>query len=177
MRKKLIELLPEFLLISDGELREKTLRVWMEAMEKEGWKPEDLEQMPFTLLIEKTSINIIKHTRAVTQSALKIAEVIKEIYGESFAFNRDYLLSGALLHDIGKLFEYTREGRKFVKSENGKLTRHPISGAIFASRYELPSEVIHIIACHSKEGDAVKRTAEAVIVNHADFANFDIFME
>lgn len=149
----------------------------MEAMKKGGWRLEELEKMPFTLLVEKVDINIVKHTRAVTQCALKIAGVLKEVYGQEFALNRDYLISGALLHDVGKLFEYTKEGKKFVKSREGKLLRHPISGAAFASRYQLPSEVIHIIACHSKEGDGVKRTPEAVIVNHADFTNFEIFKE
>ena len=34
-----------------------------------------------------------------------------------------------------------------------------------------------MIAAHSKEGDGLKRTIEAIIINHADFVNFDIFKE
>ena len=60
-----------------------------------------------------------------------------------------------------------------MKSREGKLLRHPISGAAFAFKYDIPQEVLHIIAAHSKEGDGVRRTVEAVIVNHADFVNFD----
>ena len=51
MRKRLLELVPEFELIEDEELKEKTIQVWQAAMERGGWAPDDLTQMPFTLLI------------------------------------------------------------------------------------------------------------------------------
>lgn len=175
MKKKPLFLFPEFELIQDSEIKEKTIRVWQEAVKGGGWKIEDLYQMPFTLLIENTPVNIIDHTRAVILCCLKIAEVLNEEYREKISINRDFLLAGALLHDVGKLFEYKREGERFLKSEEGKLLRHPLSGALFASRFGLPQEVIQIIATHSKEGDGARKTVEAVIVNHADFINFEVF--
>jgi poly(A) polymerase len=84
------------------------------------------------------------------------------------------LALGVLLHDVGKLFEYKKERGAFVKSREGELLRHPISGAAFAFQYGFPQEIIHIIAAHSKEGDGTRRTIEAIIVNHADFVNFDV---
>jgi hypothetical protein len=78
---------------------------------------------------------------------------------------------------VGKLFEYTRDKDVFVKSREGELLRHPVSGAAFAYKYGLPQEILHIIAAHSKEGDGSRRTIEAVIVNHADFVNFDVFKD
>ena len=174
MRRQLETLLPELQLIQDAELREKTATVWVEAMKRGGWTIKDLAAMPFTLLIPRTEVNLIDHTRAVTLSALKIAEVLKAEYGEKVAIQRDYLLAGAILHDVGKLFEYKRERGAFVKNRDGELLRHPISGAAFAFQYGFPREVIHIIAAHSKEGDGTRRTIEAIIVNHADFVNFDV---
>ena len=174
MRYKVLSLMPEFLQITDPDLQEKTITIWMDAMEKCGWDVDDLLLMPFTLLIASTPVNIIEHTRAVTRSAIHIADVLLSEYKERIALNRDFLLAGALLHDVGKLFEYTREGERFVKSSAGRLLRHPISGAAFAYKYEVPDEVLHIIAAHSKEGDGARRTIEAVIVNHADFVNFDV---
>lgn len=173
MNQKLLSIIPEFELIKSKELRNRTVRVWQEAMNKGGWRVEDLKEMPFTLLIENTPINIINHTRAVTLCSLRIAEILVDEYKERISIDADILLSGALLHDVGKLFEYKREGNGFAKSEEGKLLRHPISGAAFASRFELPQEVIHIIAAHSKEGDGARKTVEAIIVNHADFVNFE----
>jgi putative nucleotidyltransferase with HDIG domain len=174
MRKQLEALLPELQLIKETELREKTIKVWVEAMERAGWGIKDLAEMPFTLLIKHTDVNLITHTRAVTLSALKIAEVLLAEYPGKITIHRDHLLSGALLHDVGKLFEYKREKGEFVKSREGELLRHPISGAAFAFAHGLPQEVVHIIAAHSKEGDGSRRTVEAVIVNHADFVNFDV---
>ena len=173
MKNKIISLMPEFQFIRDEYLREKTINIWEQAVQVGGWSLEDLLEMPFTLLIPNTNVNLIMHTRAVTLCAMKIATVLIEEYGEKVKINQDFLLSGALLHDVGKLFEYTREDGRFVKSVQGKLLRHPISGAAFAAKFDVPDEVIHIIAAHSKEGDGARTTVEAVIVNHADFVNFD----
>lgn len=177
MREELSRIIPEFELIEDEGLREKTIRVWAEAMREASWKIEDLEKMPFTLLLKNVSVNIIEHTRAVTLCSLEIAGILIKAYGEKISIHKDFLLSGALLHDVGKLFEYRKEEQRFLKSRSGELLRHPISGAAFAFKFGLPQEVIHIIAAHSKEGDGMRRTLEAVIVNHADFINFDIFKD
>jgi putative nucleotidyltransferase with HDIG domain len=173
MRKKLLSLVPEFQLIQDATLQEKTINVWEEAIAAGEWDIDDLLAMPFTLLIEQTPVNIITHTRAVTSCSLQIADVLLEEYKDRVKINKDFLLSGALLHDVGKLFEYDREDGIFKKSPAGQLLRHPISGAAFASKFDLPQEILHIIACHSKEGDGARKTVEAIIVNHADFVNFE----
>jgi putative nucleotidyltransferase with HDIG domain len=175
MRKKILSLMPEFQLIQETTLQEKTLKVWEEAIVTGDWNVSDLLDMPFTLLIEQTPVNIITHTRAVTLCSLQIADVLLEEYKDRVKINKDFLLSGALLHDVGKLFEYEYERDKgtFKKSSGGNLLRHPISGAAFAAKFGLPEEILHIIACHSKEGDGARKTVEAIIVNHADFVNFE----
>jgi putative nucleotidyltransferase with HDIG domain len=165
--------MPEFQLIKEPTLQEKTLSVWEKAMEKGKWDISDLLKMPFTLLIEQTPVNIIAHTRAVTSCSLQIADVLLEEYKDRVKINKDFLLSGALLHDVGKLFEYEKEKGIFKKSKEGQLLRHPISGAVYAAKFGIPPEILHIIACHSKEGDGARKTVEAVIVNHADFVNFE----
>jgi len=177
MTSEILKVLPEIALIGEAKLRELTLTVWDEAMKRGGWTVADLLKMPFTLLLKRTDVNIIDHTRAVTRAALQIGEVLNTEYKGKVKIDRDTLLAGALLHDVGKLFEYTRDKETFVKSRDGDLLRHPISGAAFAFKYGLPQEVVHIIAAHSKEGDGSRRTIEAVIVNHADFVNFDVFKE
>lgn len=177
MRDEMLKLIPEIGMIGDAKLREQTLNVWVEAVRKGGWTVTDLEKMPFTLLIKKVDISLIDHTRNVTKTALKIAEALGEAYAGKIAIQRDLLLSGAILHDVGKLFEFKKENGQFLKSRDGELLRHPISGAAFAYKYDLPQEVVHMIAAHSKEGDGLKRTVEAVIINHADFVNFDIFKD
>ena len=167
----IVEIIPEIKMIEDESLKEKTIKVWEEAIKIGGWSYEDLDKIPFTLLIPDTDCSLIEHTRAVTQTSIAIAETFKKFY--KFEINMDYLITGAILHDVGKLLEYKREGEKFTKSTTGERIRHPVSGAYLAFKYGLPEEVIHIISAHSKEGNFVKRTVEAIIVNHADFVNFE----
>jgi putative nucleotidyltransferase with HDIG domain len=173
MREKIIELIPEINLISDAELREKTLQIWEEAIKAGGWKPEDLNKIPFTLLIKDAPVTFLEHTRGVTKVCLAVADVFAEVYGDRIPINRDYLLAGALLHDIGKLLEFTVNDGTVIKSKSGRYLRHPFSGVGICYSYALPDEVLHIIAVHSKEGDGGWRSAEAIILHHADFTNFE----
>lgn len=174
MRKKLEALFPEINLIEKVDLREKTIAVWTEALEVSGWSVEDLEKIPFTLLVPNTEVSLATHVRAVTLCSLRLAEILETNYPNQVRIDRDILVCGALLHDVGKLFEIKRQSGKYLKSREGELLRHPISGAALAARFSLPIEVLHIIAGHSKEGDNWKRTAEAIIIHHADFVNFDV---
>jgi putative nucleotidyltransferase with HDIG domain len=173
MPEKLIAKLPEISEITDSNLRAKTIAVYQEALAAGGWGVEDLERIPFTLLIPNCQVSLLAHTRSVVQTALKIAEVQEAFYNKYFQLDRDILLCGALLHDVGKLMEYAETEKGFVKSQTGKIMRHPFSGAALALKHGLPAEVQHIIAVHAHEGDGAYRSPAAVIVHHSDFINFE----
>ena len=173
MKEKLLKVMPEFTLISDQDLREKTIVVWLEALKRGGWTVDDLSRIPFTLLIKDCPVSMLEHNRGVVGVCSEAEKVLRQIYGEKMPINRDVLIAGAILHDVGKLLEYREENGAFTKSKMGKLLRHPISGAALCAEMGLPEEVTHIVAVHSKEGDGVKRTPEAVILHHADFTNFE----
>ena len=173
MRERLLELIPEFDLIQDVELREKCLKTWEAAMEEGGWTPEALTRLPFTLLINPCPVSFIDHVRAVTLTAIRSAEVFDDMYGDLLPVDRELLIAGGLLHDVGKLLEYESRGDGLtVQTHAGKMLRHPFTGTELAARFGLPPEVLHMIATHAGEGDKVKRTTEATILNHADFMNF-----
>ena len=165
-------LLPEIEMIKDADLREKTLAVVEDALKMGGWTCDDLDRIPFTMLIEKTPVSFLTHTRAVTEVSIKNAEILNRYYGDNFV-DMDVVISGALLHDIGKLLEYKESNGKFVLSESAKYLRHPISGAALAYKHGIKDSVVHIIAMHSKEGDSSKRTKEGIIIHYADFVNFE----
>ncbi len=175
MREKLLKLIPEFDLIDDKDLKDKVLKTFEEAIKIGGWEVEDLDKIPFTLLYEPCPASFLEHTRANVICCIKIMEVLKEIYKDKIKIDKDILISGAILHDVGKLLEMEKKDGKVVKSSSGKLLRHPVSGACLAYKYEIPERIIHIIANHSKEGEGMKRTIEGVILHHADFTNFEIF--
>lgn len=168
------KLFPELELIKNQDLRKKTAACIGEAIKRGGWADSELGNIPFTLLVKDKSVpSLILHTRAVTRCAIKMAEIIAESYPSYLKIDMDILVSGGLLHDVGKFLEYGKDKGQIGKSKQGKILRHPISGAALAYELGLPDEVVHIIACHSHEGDHVKRTVEAIIILHADFANFE----
>ena len=175
MEKKLLTLFPEFDWIGEEPLRRKTVACWLDALHTGHWTLEELDRIPFTLLIPECKINFRTHVRSVTQMAMASARVFNEHYGDIRALNTDLIASGGLLHDIGKLLEYQCLDGRYVKSSNGRLLRHPFSGAALAAKHELPDAVVHLIATHAKEGDSGYRTPESIIVHHADFMNFEPF--
>ena len=175
MREKVLGIWPEINWIKDDELREKTLEAWIFAIENSVLTPEDLEVIPFSLLIKDCQVSFMNHKRTCVQLAVDIAKRMQENFGDEIKIDMDLLISGAILIDIGKLLEYEMVDGKLVTSNAGKIVRHPFSGVGIAARFDLPAEVQHIIGTHSKEGDLGYRTVESIIVHHADFVSFEPF--
>jgi putative nucleotidyltransferase with HDIG domain len=173
VREKLLQIFPEIAWIDDALLREKVIATWVDGLERGGWQPEDIERMPFTLA-KRVSASFAQHVRSVTRICAAVSDTFDEIYaGVDLKLDRDILLAGALLHDVGKLVEMEEVDGAFRKSADGKIVRHAFSGVALADAHELPAAVQHIIGTHSKEGDPFKRTPESVICHFADFMNFD----
>jgi putative nucleotidyltransferase with HDIG domain len=175
MKKKIQELFNGQLeKIGDSGLREKTVDIWVAAATEGGWQPEDLEKIPFTLLTDTHGINLIQHTIAVTEGALGLAKAIESSCDTPYKIDHDILISGGLLHDVGKLLEVERTtDGQYIKSLHGKHARHPISGAILAARFDMPMPIINTIGCHAKEGDGRPQRVETVLIHQADFATFN----
>lgn len=175
MRNDIIKLWPEIEWIKDKELAEKTATAWEYAIEKSVLSADDLEEIPFSLLIKDCNVSFMNHKRTCVQLAVDIAKRMKENFGEEIKIDMDILIAGAILIDIGKLIEYEIVDGKLGTSNFGAIVRHPFSGVAIADRFDLPAEVQHIIGTHSKEGDLGKRTVESIIVHHADFVSFEPF--
>jgi putative nucleotidyltransferase with HDIG domain len=175
MRNDIVAALPELSLIQDAGLRDKVLDVWEEALKTGGFSLWDLKNMPFTLLADNVSVTFLEHVRAVCQMCVGMADVVTSSYGKRVPINKDVLVAGSLLADIGKMIEFEKRGDGTLrKGHKGDMLRHPFSGVGMAFKHGLPYEVMHIIAVHSKEGDFVRRSPEAIIYHHAEFADFDL---
>ncbi len=159
------KIIPEIEWIKDDTLRKKVIDAWTEAARRGGWN--SVEEIPFTLSF-KNSGTLVEHTRRVAKLVKNVADTRDE------KINLDYLIAGALLHDIGKALEYEKAGNEIRVSEYGKKVRHPISGANLAREIGVPEEVAHIIESHSHEGDKMKRSKESIIVHHCDFIDFEL---
>jgi hypothetical protein len=175
-KKQVLQLLPEINWIQNQELKDKVIACWGEAMQYRNWTVAELQSIPFTLLAENVQIYFIEHIRTCTKMAIAIDKVLDESYGDrKNPINRDYLIAGSLLADVGKLLEFDKKpDGSIFKSDYGKHIRHPFSGVGLAFKQGLPSEVMHIIAVHSKEGSGEKRSPEAIIFHHVDFIDFDL---
>jgi putative nucleotidyltransferase with HDIG domain len=162
--------------ISDNELRNKVVDVWVKACEKGEWKTvEQLKKIPFTLLTDSKGISLIEHTIAVTEGALGLGKAQITNYAKPpYKINFDRLIAGGLLHDVGKLLEIEPDGKEgYRKSRTGMCTRHPISGAILSAESGLPDEIVNIVACHAKEGEGRPQVIETVLIHQADFSAFN----
>lgn len=176
MEDGLVLQLPELDEIQDQGLRGQVMGVYREALARGKWEVEDLGRIPFTLLLDPCPVTYAEHVRGVTRTALAMARTMTSVYGDRLAVNRDILAAGALLHDVGKLVEYRRRGPGgYGKSETGRMLRHPFSGAALCYAAGLPDAVTHCVAVHAHEGDGARASVEAILINHADFANFEPF--
>ncbi len=172
MRQQVEQLWPELAWIQNSELREKVACTWVRAFESSPMKPEDLNAIPFTLLVPNCPVTFMEHKRCVVHIARKSAEAMREFLGHALDIDMDTVIAGAILADVGKLLEYEKVDGKARQSARGKLLRHPFTGVALAMESGVPDRVCHIIAAHAAEGDQVKRSVEATIVHHADFMSY-----
>ena len=172
MRDAVERLWPELQWIDNSDLRESVTQTWIKAMEMSPLEPDDLNTIPFTLLIPDCPATFMEHKRCVVHIARKSAESMDEFLGKGLPIDKDTVIAGAILADVGKVLEYEKIGGKAVQSERGKNLRHPFTGVHVAMECGVPDAVCHIIAAHAGEGDLVKRSTEAIIVHHADFMSY-----
>ncbi|MHC4993226.1 MAG: HDIG domain-containing metalloprotein [Planctomycetota bacterium] len=149
------ELFPDINEIEDITLREKVAAVWTEAITTgcggAGWTFEELRKIKFTLLAGDIDLRFIEHLNSCVKQCMAIADVLGAVFGDRVPIDRDILIAGALLADVGKPLEYDKNVRgNVVKGHFGEMLRHPFSGVALCYKHELPPEVMHIVATHSQ---------------------------
>ena len=165
---KWLALLPEFGEIRDPELRNLSLEAMALAAREGGWTEETVELCPVSLRYAGCC-SLLRHIRAVTRTCMADLEVLGDFYeNNGCPLDRDLVVSGALLHDIGKFIEFTLVDGVPAHSPRAELLRHPLSGAIVAARAGLPDTLVNLIATHSFEGKDSARTREADFVRSVD---------
>jgi putative nucleotidyltransferase with HDIG domain len=176
---EIAELFPPLMEIRDAPLREKVAAVWSEAISTgcggKGWTFDEVRALKFTLLAGDIDMTFVEHLNSCAWQCIAIADVLEKSFRCGIPVQRDYLIAGSLLADVGKPLEYDKDtSGTVVQGKFGQQVRHPFSGVALAYKHGLPGEVLHIIATHSHEGDKVERSIESIIFHHADFVDFDI---
>lgn len=116
---------------------------------------------------------LLEHTLKVTQLAVDVSKYYKNI-------NRDTLLAGAILHDIGKIYELSYD-RSFAYTDAGRLVGHIMLGVEIITEKikllpdfpeDLATIIKHLILSHHGQYDfgSPKRpkTLEAFLLSYLD---------
>ena len=102
------KLWPELAWIADPKLRHQITATWVRAFELSPLTPEDLQTIPFPLLVPDCPATFMEHKRCVVHIARKSAEAMRELLVRALAIDMDTVIAGAILADVGKLLEYEK---------------------------------------------------------------------
>jgi putative nucleotidyltransferase with HDIG domain len=171
--------LPEVDLISDPDLRDRTVEAWAYALSQTEFAR--IEDMPPGDPGEPQMIGLsmADHLRATATIALGMADGFEAIAG-SGRIDRDLLISAALCHDVGKPWEMSPRNEARWRADPGKSGnpsfRHSGYGLHICLTVGLPETVAHTAGYHSGggEGEWIQRSIENTIVYLADLAFWKI---
>jgi putative nucleotidyltransferase with HDIG domain len=163
-RNYIMRLFPAIPKIRDEEVRDKVMQTWLHAWRRGNFpRIEDVHQ--FEPAREYIAYTNLDHTRQVCQACEKMVPIVTEVL--NLELNLDYLLAGAILHDVDKIVIFDAGTGGFT--ELGRQVPHAVAGGSMARAEGLPEEVAHIIEAHSiKYSPHPPRSLEALIVRHAD---------
>jgi len=109
------------------------------------------------------------------EHSLNVAKIIDKVCVIYDKLDRDLLIAGALLHDIGKVKEYTINQKGIEITTEGELIGHIIMGVEYLDRkvkgipYDKLIKLKHLIASHHGEFEwgspVVPKTPEALVLH------------
>lgn len=157
------------------------LRVLLEQLFRHPVKGDAYRKAPAAMKIHQAYI------RGLWEHSLRVAEAAEGIARNYPAIDYDLVVAGALLHDIGKIREYSYDrGIKFTTE--GRLLGHIILGiellteeisAIPNFPKELRSKLLHILTSHhgKYEWQSPKKPKlmEALVIHYADAMDAELW--
>src|SRR5438445_13198886 len=129
--KEIAKLFPPLMEIKDESLREKVAAVWNEAITTgcggKGWTFDELRAVKFTLLAGDIEMTFVEHLNSCARQCIAIAEVLQKSFRCDIPIQRDILIAGALLADVGKPLEYDKDApRKAIQGKYRQQVRYPL---------------------------------------------------
>ena len=173
LRQQILVELPEIAQISAEELQRRTIEAWAYAIAHSSFT--SIHQIPPAGnpgVQEARRGDQTDHLRGVTRLAIGIAREMQSAYPE-LEIDKDVIIAGGLLHDVGKAWEFDPERRQKWTAQQKRFgrpsIRHPAMGAHICLTVGLPEEIAHIAMAHSGEGELLVRSLECMIVHQADY--------
>lgn len=179
IKEDIYRIFPELNELSDPALKEKCAETWLDAIESGHWEEKGgMENIPVVVagLSKSCPETNVSHTRSVARLALGMYEDLEKNYPYANGCDRDTVIAGAIMHDVGKLLEYDRVDGQYCFAEDHLKFNHPSIGAYLAQKHGLPKDVVHIILAHSDlmspGGEKCFQTRESLMVKYADCMSF-----
>jgi len=161
------------------EIEDNNLKALLEAFFGDAEFLRQFSQAPAARTIHHNCVGgLLEHTLEVAA----ICRSLVDLYPGKL--NRNLLLAGALLHDIGKLEEYQQDSISFEFSDRGKLVGHISIGKEMLDHKlakqpdfpaELKLELEHMLLTHHGQRDwgspEVPKTINAFALFHADLVS------
>ena len=162
------EAFPELDTIESDDLREKVIEAWTLALDRGGWR--DIADIPYAWNIH--DVTNVEHVRGVTRIARESATEQREFHGADP--DMDVVVAAALLHDVGKCYEYVDfvDEEKLLEPDPEYATEevpHSLSGYALAHEVGCPLAVKRAIPHFI--GEIPTRTMEAELVKSANSAS------
>lgn len=178
VRQSVREDFPEIADIKDTTLREKVVEAWAHALcESSFTRATDIPGAGNPGDFELVRGNQTDHIRAVARIATQLADDFATHFPE-IDIDRDTVLAGAIIHDVGKAFEFDPVNLKRWNDDPSRAgqpsLRHSVFGAHVCLTVGLPEEMAHIALGHSREGQHIGLSLECMFVRLADHSWWDL---
>jgi putative nucleotidyltransferase with HDIG domain len=159
---------PELEDIGDAALRDRVVEAWVLGLERGGWR--DVADVPYAWNIHEVSN--VEHVRGVARMARDLAVEQRDFHGAEP--EQDVVLAAALLHDVGKCYEYVDHVDDGTLDEPdptyaGETIPHSLSGYALAHEVGCPMAVQRAIPHYL--GEVPSRTIEAELIKSANEAS------
>lgn len=155
--------------ISDPELKLKTAKVWIRALENCGW--DDLEDARFNKDVPEQSL--ANHIRATTEGTCHVAKAMNAY--QNLGLDLDRVIILGLLHDVSKVLEFEPDGKGGSRhTELGKYVQHGFMGAVYAMEEGFSLEYINLIVSHTPESNTKPFAREGMLFAFIDLADADL---
>lgn len=115
------------------------------------------------------------------EHTLSVAGLAGRLAGHYPALDRDLLMAGALLHDLGKIREFSYTSVPFEYTDSGRLIGHLVLGSEMIRRQaealdgfppERLDQLLHLVLSHHGQHEfgapCLPMTAEALLLHHLD---------
>lgn len=162
-KKAIRKAFPLIAKIKDAGIRNGVIKAWYIAWKESSFK--NLEDAPFGLE-PCPGDTLVKHTNAAASGAYAMGQQLQKEYGVKV--NLDYVIAGAILHDLDKIVMYEKKGNKIVHSALGEKIVHGAYGGHIALLVGLPQDIVFLVMAHSPSVLVELKSPEGKLISYAE---------